>query len=403
MKKNLIAFISLATILLAWCNDSSVTKIDLNTRASDEWASAEAVYNQQIDEAQYIQDLEDFISYDILLNSEDKSFVSNISLIADFDSQSSLQWWVSFTQNKYSQSRQSENREITFDIRAEESQDDSEPFYASWSLSLVYQNDEVYANIHDFWVFMWEWNMTAKMYTLLWESLVNQWIDLDAHNGWIITINEKEDIKLNYILSTLRNVLKTEWINEDSPNFLNGVVELLDTANSYVDLRISTDGLTLVSRKDEYFQSSNGSIQRQFTGTFRWADSEFAISLTSSNNWLHVHLYDIGEFDEDVQYYEPTDSEFIFSIQENKKSNYGVKFQSLKARQIVADIDWNLKYGDEVKFSGKFILEPLELIQWQKISWNIEWTITKTFPNGDETIPEVSWKTISLTDILSSL
>ena len=404
MKKNLLAILSFVLVVLAGCNNSSITEIDANTWTSKEWLSVENVFNQQIEEAQYIQDLQDFVSYNVLLTTEDKPFVSDISIIANFDSQSSVQWWVSFSEKKYSKAHDLEDMEITFDVKAEESQDDSEPFYASWSLSLVYQNNEMYANIHDFWVFMWEGNMLAKMYTLLWDSLIDQWVDLEAHSGWIIMLNEKEDIKLQYIVWTLKNVLKTQSVGEDSPNFLNGVAELIDTVNSHMDLWISTNGLTLQSIDSiKYFELKNWIIQKEFIWKFQWDESAFDLSFTASKNWLEVHLYNIKRYDEDIMDYMDTDYEVIFSIQENGKSDYSIKFQSLQSRQAVVDIDWNLKYDNQLKFSGKFTLEPLELMQWEKILWNIEWKIIKTSPNGDEVFHEVSWEIIPLSSVLSSL
>ena len=404
MKKKLLAILSFVLVVLTGCNNSSVTEIDANTRTSKEWLSVENVFDQQIEEAQYIQDLQNFISYNVLLATEDKPFISDTSITANFDSQSSVQWWVSFSEKKYSKAHDLEDMEITFDVKAEESQDDSEPFYASWSLSLVYQNNEMYANIHDFWVFMWEGNMLAKMYTLLWDSLIDQWVDLEAHSGWIITLNEKEDIKLQYIVWTIKNVLKTQSVNEDSPNFLNGVVELIDTVNSHIDLWISTSGLTLQWIDSiKYFELKNWIIQKEFIWRLQWDESVFDLSFTASKNWLEVHLYNIKRYDEDIMDYKDTDYEVIFSIQENNKSDYSIKFQSLQSRQVVVDIDWNLKYDNQAKFSCKFTLEPLELIQWQKISWNIEWKIIKASPNGDEVFHEVSWEIIPLSSVLSSL
>jgi hypothetical protein len=49
-------------------------------------------------------------------------------------------------------------------------------------------------------------------------------------------------------------------------------------------------------------------------------------------------LYNIGEYDEDVSDYIDTDSEFTFSIKEDKKSEYSVDFQSIKYEQTVADL-----------------------------------------------------------------
>lgn len=404
MKKKLILILSFATLLLAWCNNSSDIEINPDTWTSSEWLSVQEVYNQEIESAQYIKDLENFLSYNILSLTEDEPFVSDMAINASFNPESSVQWGITFTENKYSKSRDLEDREIDFDIKAESTQDDLEPFYASWSLSLVYQNNEMYANIHKFWIDMWEENMLAKFYTLLWESLIGQRIDLEVHSGWFIVLNEKEDIKLQYIVWTFKNVLKSEWINEDSPNFLNGVAELIDTVNSHIDLWISTNALSLVEKETKYFQLSDWSIQRTFVWAFHWEDSEFTLGLISDKHWLKVRLYDIKKFDIETQSYVPTDVEIVFSIEENSKSNYTVKFISLKSGKVVVNIDWTLKYDNQVILQGDFALEPLDFIEQQKkVSWNINWKIIKKAPNGDEIFNEVSWETTSLSNILSSL
>lgn len=404
MKKKLLAFLSFTAILLAWCNNSTTNEIDPNTWTSSEWIWLFDVYNQEIEDAQYIKDLEDFLSYNILLTTEDKPFVSDTSVTAKFDSQSAVQWELSFSQNKYSKSHDLEDMEITFDVKAEWAQEDLEPFYASWSLSLVYQNNEMYANIHDFWVFMWEENMLAKMYTLLWESLIGQWVDLEAHNGWIITLNEKEDIKTQHIVWTLKNVLNSTWVYEDSPNFLNGVAELIDTVNSHVDLWISTNALTLVTKETKYYQLSDWSIERMFTWAFHWEESDFNLAITSNKKWIEVRLYDVKKFDEDTQSYIPTNIELQFSVNENSKSDYLIKLEALNSWEVVANINWNLKYNNQVDFAGSFMVNNAsEFEQWQRISWNIEWKIIKQSPKGDEIFNEVSWEILSLTSILSSL
>ena len=400
MKKKLILFLSFATLLLAWCNNSNDVEINPDTWTSSQWLSVQDVYNQEIDDAQYIKDLEDFLSYNILSLTEDKPFVSNMSVTARFNPESSVQWGISFSEDKYSKSHDLEDMEISFDAKVEESQDNLEPFYASWSLSLVYQNNEMYANIHSFWLYMWEDNMVAKLYTLLWDSLIGQWVDLEAHSGWIIVLNEKEDIKLQHIAWTFRNVLKSEWVDEDSPNFLNGVVELLDTVNSRVDLWVSTNALRLLAKETKYVQLSDWSIQRTFDWSFHWEESEFSLGLISDKHWLKVHLYNINRFDIEAQSYVPTDVEIVFSIEENKKSDYTVKFLSLKAGQATVNINWNLEYTNQLNFVGDFVLYT---IQWQKVSWKIDLKIVKKASNGDEIFNEVSWETTSLSNILSSL
>jgi hypothetical protein len=47
-------------------------------------------FNQQVEDSQYIQDLQDFLSYNTLLMAEDKPFVSDMSLNAKFDDKSSI-------------------------------------------------------------------------------------------------------------------------------------------------------------------------------------------------------------------------------------------------------------------------------------------------------------------------
>ena len=91
MKKNLFALLSIATILLAGCTDTQEVKIDVENIAPEELSEIEQTFNAQINEAQYIKDLEDFISYDISLNTEGKPFVSNIVFDADFGENSSVQ------------------------------------------------------------------------------------------------------------------------------------------------------------------------------------------------------------------------------------------------------------------------------------------------------------------------
>lgn len=403
MKKKLLLLLCFVVVLLAWCNNSKTIEINPNTWTSKEGLSVKDLYNQQIEETQYIKDLESFLSYNILSLTEDKPFVSDMLLEANFSDKSSVQWWMLFSQKKYSKAHDLENMEISFDVKTEQSQDNLEPFYASWSLSLVYQNDDLYANIHNFWVYMWEEDMLAKMYTLLWESLINQWVDLEAHSGWIVTLNEKEDIKLQYIVWTLKNVLKSEWINEDSPNFLNGIAELVDTVNSRIDLWISTNALTLLKKEIKYYQLSNWLIRREFTWTFQWEKSEFSLVLSSDKNWLKVQLYDIKEFSEDAQSYVPTDLELVLSIKENQRSEYWVEFELLKNKKSTVDIDWTLKYNNQLNFNGMFKLNWWELIQWQGIMWSIEWKIVKTSPNGDEVFPEVSENKILLSNIMASL
>ena len=397
MKKNLFIILSFFAVLLAWCtsSDKQVTKID-----PQEW---EQLFDSQVEEFQYIKDLDNYLSYNVESLTEDKSFTSDLYLSAKFDENSSLQWWAEFSQKKTSKTHNLETADIDVNIEAQKQEGDLEPFNLSWSISLLYKDNEMYANLHNFGVFMWEWNMAAKMYTLLWDLLIDNWVDLEVHSGWFVSLDENEDKRLPYIVWTLKNVLKSEWIKEDSPNFLNGIAELIDTVNSHIDLWISTNELTMISHEISYSELSDKTIQKEFVWTFQWKESAFDLSFIASKKWLDVNLYNIREYDEDMQDYKSLDSELLFSIQEIKKSEYSVNFQSLKSEQKIADIQWKIKYMDKVDISADFVLEPLELIAWEKISWKLDGYITKKSGEIDEYFPELTGNVLSLSELISSL
>ena len=403
MKKNLLLLSMFAVILLAWCTtDAEVTKIDTEERVSQEWNPVEEAFNEDVENFQYIKDLEDYISYDVLLNTEEKPFISNLSIKANFDEKSSVQWWLEFSQKKFLKSKDLESMDIDFDLKAKETQSSPEPFYASWNITLLYQNDEMYAKLHNFWLFMWEWNITAKMYSLLWDMINEKWIDLEVNNWWIISVNKQEDTKLPYIISTLKNVLKTKDI-ESSPDFLWNTVELINTVNSHIDLWISTDELKLLNYDISYSETSDEIIQKEFTWEFQWKQSAFSLYFIASKKWIDVHLFNIKEYDEDIQKFKDTESEFVLSVNENKKSEYTVDFQSIKHLQKVVDLRWKIKYSDKVSFSADFVLEPLEIIAWQKITWNLKWNIKKQQPKWDENFPEISGEITPFSEIAASL
>ena len=82
---------------------------------------------------------------------------------------------MDFSQKKFVKSKDLETSYVEFNIRAEKSKTDAEPFDLSWSVSLLYKDNEMYANLHSLDVFMWEGNMVAKMYTLLWNMVIEIW------------------------------------------------------------------------------------------------------------------------------------------------------------------------------------------------------------------------------------
>lgn len=402
MKKNLFALLSIATIIIAGCTDTEEIKIDVENMAPEELSLIEQTFNAQINETQYIKDLEDFISYDISLNTEGKPFVSNIVFDADFDENSSVQWWLEFSRKNTLKTKDLGSIDITFDLEAKQGSSDPEPVYSSWDVTLLYQNDKMYAYLHNFGVFMGEWNMTAKMYTLLLDMVKDQWVDLEASEWWIISINKDDNTDISNIIWTLKNILETKDI-QSNQTFLSSTAEMIDTINSHIDLWILTDELTLLSQKIEYFELSDESIQKEFTGSFQWSQSAFDLYFKASKNWLDVRIYNIKEYDEDIQDYRDVESEFYLSIQENKKSDYSVEFQSTKYRQKVVDLQWEINYSDAADFSADFVRKPLEIMAWQKISWDIKWSVKKQELKGNESFPELSWEIVSINEILSSL
>lgn len=393
MKKNLFIILSLFAVSLVWCtnSDKKVTEID-----GQEW---ERLFNSQIESFQYINDFKDFISYNVSSITEDKPYNSDLSFSVKFDKDSSLQWWVDFSQKKYSKAHDLELSDIVLDIETKSTENNAEPFDLSWSLSLLYKGNEMYANLHNLWVFMWEGNVAAKMYTLLWWMIIDKWVDLEVNSGWVFSVDKNEN--LAYIVWTIKNVLKTENII-DSPDFLWSVSELIDYINSYIDLWVSTDELKVIRGDVVYFEESKD-IQKEFTWSFQWKISSFNLSFLASKKWLDVHIYNIKSYNEDVADFVDSEQDFKFSIQEKKPSEYLVSFQSVKNQQKIADLHWEIKYEDAMKFSIDFVLEPLEIIEWQKISWKMEWSIIKESWEWDGEIPEISGDILSLSDLLSSL
>ena len=395
MKKKLLIIVSFLAVLLVWCDNTKTIEVDTENWTSDEWLSIEKVFDQQIDEAQYINDLDNYLSYKVASITENKPYTSELSISADLDDKSSFQWWIEFSQKKYSKTNNYETSNIEFEVNTTKSQE--EPFEASGEIDLLYQDGDLYANMHSFELYMGEWNANAKMFSLMWDLLKDKWIDLEVSDWWVISLDTTSDAKLPYIVWTLKNVLKSEWVNEDSPNFLNGIAELIDTANSHIDLWISTNWLKLLTKEIEYFELPDEVIQKVFTWSFQWDESEFSLSFIASKNWLQVHLYGIKNFDNIV------DSEYFFSIEENKKSEYSTEFYWIKSQQKVTNFEWKIKYSDTMEFSSDFTLNEVELIPWQKVSWKLKWNISQYNWVDDNKFPVLSEEILFLSELLSSI
>lgn len=404
MKKFLFIIFSFVVVFLAWCSksDKHITKIDPQEWISRNWVSIEDSFSKQLDETQYMQDLEKFLSYDVLSITENKPFISNFFISVKFDENSSVQWWVDLSQKKVSRAHGLEFSDIDFNIKIEEKNRQRWPFDFSWNLSLLYKDGEMYANLHKLDVFMWKWNVVARMYTLLWDLIIDNRVDLEVNSWWIISIDENENKKLPYTIWIIKNVLKTEDI-QSSPNFLNSVIELLDTINSYIDLWISTNGLNIVDQEISYFELGDKTIKKEFTWSFQWKESTFDLSFISSKEWLELYLYNIKEYDEGIQGYQDIKSEFTFSLRENEKSDYSFVFKSMKDQQKLVDLQWKIEYDNMVKVSADFILEQFEIISWQKISWRLNWNLSKESWKWDEKMPELTGNILLRSDLLTLL
>ena len=400
MKKNLFTLLSVVTIIIAGCTDSGGEKIDSENWVSSDGLSIEQAFDKQLDDTQYIKDLEDYISYNIALNTNGTPYKSEMSLEADFDGNSSIQGWFEFSKENVFKSNDFESIDMVFELNAKEKDSEAAPVYSSWDVTLLYQDGEMYANVHNFGVDAGEWDMTAKMYTLLVDMVKDKWVDMELDEWVIISVDKDGDEKLSYLIWTLKNVLSTQDI-ESSPNFLNSLAEMIEIINSKIDLWISSNELTLVSHEIEYSQLSDGSIQKEFKWMFKWKESAFDLSFTVSKKWLDVHIYNImqnGEYNQN-----DNNLEWMFTLRENKKSEYSVSFQSVKNQQQTADVEWKIEYDDGIEFSAKFNIVPSQIMAWKEISWKIEWEMKKEKIGGNVEMPELSWEIVSINEILSSL
>ena len=200
---------------------------------------------------------------------------------------------------------------------------------------------------------MWEWNMLAKMSTLLWDLIVDNRVDLEVHSWWIITINEEEYKKLPNIVWSIENVLKTENI-QSSPDFLWSVADIIDITNSYIKLWISSNELKITNYETSYYELSDKTIQKVFSWSFQWKQSAFDLLLVSSKKWLAVVLHNIKGYDEEASEFKNTDLEFSFTLKEDKEFEYSIGFTSTKSQKESVNLQWKINYADTIKFIADF-------------------------------------------------
>ena len=403
MKKIQILTLLAATLLLAWCfnSNNTVTEIDAENWISNEWLSVQEMFNAQIEQTQYIIDSNDFLSYEIWSEMEDKSYTAEYSISAKFDSNSPIQWWVEFSQNKVSKSHNLESSEISFDIDTTMKNWELDPFAASGNVSLLSQDNSKYLMLHKFWLYMWENNMTAKMYSLLLDMLKDKWVDLEMDNSSIMSVTS--DFKFSYLIWSIESLLEV-WDVQPEEVFIEKVSELIDAINSYIDLWVYIDGLTLTSSDNlQYAELGDWSIQKSFTWSFLGTYSSFDMSFIASKKWIDIYFYNIKQLDTNTQEFKEINIENFFSIQENKKSEYNVKFWSVVDWEKTVNMEWILKYTTPIKLSAKFELTPNNILTWEKISWDLNGSITKKSSNGKESIPELTWTILLLSELMDSL
>ena len=390
MKKNIIIWLSLLFCFLYGCWDKQATPINDQNRKSENWFSADKTFNNQIEDTQYILDLQDFFQ------EKDKESIKT-KINAKFDEKSNLQWWFNFSKDKILIWKD-ENSEITFDITANSTQNNKEPFESSWSLSLLYKENEVYVQLHNFWLFMWEENINAKMYTLLLDLVHDKRVNLEVHSGWIIQIDEKSNPwKLAENLKNILIISEKEWQSE----FLSNLSEFIETINWYIDLWISAEELSIDSpRKLSYSELNNEIIQKEFTWHFKSKESAFDLSFIASKKWININIFNMKTKNDEI--FEDLDSEFSLLIEETDNWEYKFNLESSKLKQKVIDFEWTIKYWDNTQISWIFVLEPIEIIAGQKISWKLSWTILKDI-SGDFKLPELTWNILSFNELLNSL
>ena len=372
------------------CWNKQPAPIDKSTWESPNWLSVEESFNNQIEHTQYILDLQDFFQ-----SNDNENIKTQIN--AKFDEKSTLQWWFNFSKDKISIWKD-ENSEITFDIIANSIEDNKKPFASSWSLSLLYKENEVYVQLHNFWLFMWEENINAKMYTLLLDLVRDKRVNLQVHSNWIVQIDEKSDLwKLSENLKSILTTSNEKWNSE----LLSNLAEFIETTNGYINLWISTEELSIDSPQEiSYFELDNWTIQKGFTWHFKSKESIFDFTFLASDKIIKFNIFNIKTKDDENL--EDLDSEFYLFIEETNKWEYKIDLEQSKLKQKIIDCKWTIKYWDTIKISWNFILEPIELISGQKISWKLTWNISKN--KSDELkLPELTWNILLLNELLNSL
>jgi len=392
--KKLLPILLFVPFLLMGCSKEIPQDIGTDWK-SEEWFSAADEFNKQIEESKILSDFSNLFSITTNNLNTDESIISSISLTGTFDKSSSVQGNIAFSKETKQLANKEENSEITFDINSTPTTWNQQPLSTQWSLSLLYRDKWLYAQLHDFSLYMWEWNTTAHMYSLFADLLIDRRIDLEAWEWWIINVDEN-NITASELVYWIKSIFKSsnltpEECNETSKNIEN----LLQTINSYIKLWFEPTWLTLMSKWDWiYSEFSDWTIQKSYSGLVSNSESSFIFSYVASTKWIEISIWNIT-------LEEPLDYEIYISLTPNK-SDYNIIIKSIKSGQEVSHIEWNLKFEDTLTFQWNVLLEPLELIQWEKISGNIKWEISNIKSNNT-VLPELSWNLLLLSNVLKSI
>ena len=392
MKKKLLLRCLILSLPLSGCWDNkNLQQIDPSTRTSQNWLSVEQELADQLWKSNYLSDINDFFTLDKLNKSQKSDFSSDENINIVFDKDSSIEWWVVLSVEKSTQWEDSIS-DIAFSINADDTK--TEPFLASWNISLLHFSWNFYMQIHNFGLFNGEGNMQTKFFSLLANELKNKWIDLEM-TWWKI---ETMDIWID-----LFNISLFSDKISDSSQSVKWLQNILSFTDQYAKRWIDIHNLSLSSiKRISYTVDKKWIIWKGFEWSFNSEWNKFDALINTSQKWFRIYIYNVAEFDEDTEQFRQRDIEIDVSLEENKKSDYSLAISSSKNKQKTLNLSWKLIFDNWVKINANFVLEPLEIIAGQKFSWKIEWTIQKKSSLNRE-IPQLSWETLYISKISSTL
>ena len=397
MQKFLSILLLIPLILLVGCTSDTPQNINIDWLTPEEWLTVSNTFNKQIEETKIFSDSSNLFSVTTGNLNDNESILSKLSLTGTFDETSSIQGNIYFSKETKKLTNKNENSEISFDIDIKATTWNLDPLSTQWSLSLLYQNKWLYTLLHNFSIDMWEWNISAKMYWLFSDLLVDRRIDLEAGGWWIINVDENAPTSLE-LINELKLILQssnknTEEMIETSKN----IEDLLKAISSYSKLWFTPSWLILTSTQETFSEFSDWIIQKSFSGMFQNSEVNFILSYLASQKWIEISIWNIISNENNI----PLDYETYISLKP-KKSSYDVIIKSLKAEQEVSHIEWNLKIDNELTFRWTILFESLNLLQWQDISGDIECKFSNSKSN-DISLPPLSWSLLMLSDIIKSI